>query len=81
MSCCMPATMPCARFVIAAMISVSTTVFACTLLLIKGFGDVALTSFATGIISSNITYWSSPPNYKDDKNPELQPINGGPNHL
>ena len=58
--------MPCARFVIAAIISVATTVFVCTLLLVKGFDNVALTSFATGVISSNITYWSTPPNVKGE---------------
>ena len=68
--------MPCARFVIAAAISILTTVFASTLLIVHGFKDVALTAFATGIISSNITYWSDSPNYNDKKNPETLPING-----
>lgn len=75
MPCCENITMPCARFVIAATISIITTLFAGTLLVVHGFKDVALTAFATGIISSNITYWSDSPAYNGKRGEETQPIN------
>jgi hypothetical protein len=57
--------MPCAKFVIAAIISVGTTVFGIVLLARNGFRDPAETGFATSLIMSNLTYWTDAPKWQE----------------
>jgi len=59
----------CFKFVLAAIMSVGTTIFACTMLIIDKFQNTAITSFCTGIIGMNLGYWCDSPkaidkNYK-----------------
>ncbi len=57
--------LPCWKFVMASLISLSTTIFACVLLFLDKFQNTALTAFATSTISSNIVYWTEPPKFAD----------------
>lgn len=60
MSCCKMNEL-CIKFVIAALISFGTTVFACTMLLLDRFENTAMTSFCTSLIGMNLTYWCDSP--------------------
>jgi hypothetical protein len=59
--------MPCAKFVIAAVISLGTTVFGIVLLAKNGFQNPAETGFATSLIISNLTYWTDAPKWTEKK--------------
>lgn len=60
MSCC-PINQLCFKFVIAAIISIGTTVAAIVMLFIDRFQNTALTSFCTSLIGMNLGYWCDPP--------------------
>ena len=67
MPCCPSISMPCAKFVIAAVISLGTTVFGIVLLAKNGFQNPAETGFATSLIISNLTYWTDAPKWTEKK--------------
>lgn len=71
--CCKFGTMPCWKFLVAAIISLATTGFACALLFIDKFQNTALTSFATSTISGNLAYWMESPKMEDKKKVEQPP--------
>ena len=61
-------TLPCLKFIICALISLGTTLFACIMLATNGFDDTALTAFCTSLICSNLSFWCQPPKVKSDQN-------------
>ena len=66
-NCCKLNNAPCWKFIIAAVISLGTTGFACALLFIDKFQNTALTSFATSTIAGNIAFWTDSPRYEKKK--------------
>lgn len=56
----------CFKFVIAAIISIGTTVAAMVMLMLDRFQNTALTSFCTSLIGINLGYWCDPPTAVDN---------------
>lgn len=68
--------MPCAKFIVAFIISIATVSFSIITLAIKGFNNTAETAFCTSIITTNLSYWVDAPSYNGNKkNEETLPLN------
>lgn len=59
--------LPCAKFIMASLLTLGSFVFGCTMLGLKGTQDV-LSPFYCSLITSSVTFWSVPPNYKNNEN-------------
>ena len=52
---------PCLKFLVCVIISLGTTIFAIISLAQDGFKDKTITAFCCSLITSNISFWLSPP--------------------
>lgn len=57
---------PCAKFVVASLVSVGVCVFGCTMLATGGI-TAPLAPFYTSLISGSVLYWAPPPSATDKK--------------
>lgn len=61
--CCGNISKPCAKFTVAAIISIATTTIGSILLFSK---EDTLITIGASLLSSNLSFWLSPPNYSDN---------------
>jgi hypothetical protein len=60
--CC--SVLPCLKFFFASVISFSSTGLAMYLIVTDRFQNTAISSFAVGLITTNLAFWTEPPKYK-----------------
>ena len=63
--------LPCAKFIMASLLTFSSFIFGCVMLGLNGTND-KLTPFYCGLITSSITFWAVPPSYKDNDSSRIQ---------
>lgn len=63
---------PCAKFAMASILTLGSFVFGCLMVGIKGSTDT-MTPFYCSLITSAVTFWVVPPNYKDPDSTEGYP--------
>lgn len=57
--------LPCAKFIMASSLTLGSFIFGCLMIGIKGSSD-PMTPFYCSLITSAVTFWAVPPDYKND---------------